>query len=276
MISFVTSGPEDRQRCPTSRSSSTRSRTATSPRSARRRTRSRGAGPGGELRPTGDAEPVMVTSFETEVPARRSGAITKVLDQKTVINAEPPDPAAAHRHAPPRFPSDDPARCVLHLAVSPPPDGGGARRLRTLHGGGDQAGRAGAVTFDDVAGIDEAEDELVEVVDFLKNPERYTSRGALVPRRCLLYGPPGTGKTLLPPRRRGRGRRRLLLDVGLEFARGDRRRSLARPRPVQAGQGGRAGDRVHRRAGRDRRSRRATWAGSAAATTNASRRSTRS
>jgi cell division protease FtsH len=53
------------------------------------------------------------------------------------------------------------------------------------------------VTFDDVAGIDDAEDELVEIVDFLKNPQRYTKLGARIPRGVLLYGPPGTGKTLL-------------------------------------------------------------------------------
>jgi cell division protease FtsH len=53
------------------------------------------------------------------------------------------------------------------------------------------------VTFDDVAGIDEAEDELVEIVDFLKNPKRYEKLGARIPRGVLLYGPPGTGKTLL-------------------------------------------------------------------------------
>jgi cell division protease FtsH len=58
-------------------------------------------------------------------------------------------------------------------------------------------GEKDRVTFDDVSGIDEAEDELVEVVDFLKNPQRYTKLGARVPRGVLLYGPPGTGKTLL-------------------------------------------------------------------------------
>lgn len=53
------------------------------------------------------------------------------------------------------------------------------------------------VTFDDVAGIDEAEQELVEVVDFLKNPEKYTRLGGTAPKGVLLVGPPGTGKTLL-------------------------------------------------------------------------------
>ena len=53
------------------------------------------------------------------------------------------------------------------------------------------------VTFDDVAGIDEAERELAEVVDFLKRPERYHKLGARIPHGVLLYGPPGTGKTLL-------------------------------------------------------------------------------
>ena len=53
------------------------------------------------------------------------------------------------------------------------------------------------VTFDDVAGIDEACDELREVVDFLKNPERYQRLGGRIPKGVLLVGPPGTGKTLL-------------------------------------------------------------------------------
>jgi cell division protease FtsH len=53
------------------------------------------------------------------------------------------------------------------------------------------------VTFADVAGIEEAEQELVEVVDFLKNPEKYARLGGKIPRGVLLMGPPGTGKTLL-------------------------------------------------------------------------------
>lgn len=53
------------------------------------------------------------------------------------------------------------------------------------------------VTFDDVAGVDEAKDELKEVVAFLKDPEEYGRLGARVPKGILLVGPPGTGKTLL-------------------------------------------------------------------------------
>src|SRR5918996_6503872 len=53
------------------------------------------------------------------------------------------------------------------------------------------------VTFQDVAGIDEAEEELVEVVEFLKTPEKYQRLGGRIPKGVLLIGPPGTGKTLL-------------------------------------------------------------------------------
>jgi|TARA_B110000008_G_scaffold15443_2_gene14480 cell division protease FtsH len=53
------------------------------------------------------------------------------------------------------------------------------------------------ITFGDVAGIEGAKLELTEVVDFLKNPDRFTAVGAKIPKGCLLVGPPGTGKTLL-------------------------------------------------------------------------------
>jgi cell division protease FtsH len=55
----------------------------------------------------------------------------------------------------------------------------------------------GRVTFDDVAGIDEARDELQEIVDFLKDPSRFHRLGGKIPKGALLVGPPGTGKTLL-------------------------------------------------------------------------------
>lgn len=53
------------------------------------------------------------------------------------------------------------------------------------------------ITFANVAGLKEAKQELIEVVDFLKNPKKYLDMGAKIPRGVLLYGPPGTGKTLL-------------------------------------------------------------------------------
>jgi cell division protease FtsH len=67
----------------------------------------------------------------------------------------------------------------------------GRSRARRYDGAGER------ITFADVAGIDEARDALVEVVDALRNPDRYRALGAAIPRGVLLSGPPGTGKTLL-------------------------------------------------------------------------------
>ena len=58
-------------------------------------------------------------------------------------------------------------------------------------------GEAGKITFDDMAGVEEAKTELVEIVDFLKTPQRFTDLGAKIPKGVLLVGPPGTGKTLM-------------------------------------------------------------------------------
>ena len=66
-------------------------------------------------------------------------------------------------------------------------------KARTMHGQPDGK----KVTFDDVAGVDEEKAELQEVVDFLRNPQKFTEIGAKIPHGVLLAGPPGTGKTLL-------------------------------------------------------------------------------
>jgi cell division protease FtsH len=83
--------------------------------------------------------------------------------------------------------------------------------MRQMQGGGKGGGAMGfgrsrarlwdvskkKVTFEDVAGIEEAKDELHEIVDFLKAPEKFGTLGGKIPKGCLLVGPPGTGKTLL-------------------------------------------------------------------------------
>ncbi len=80
--------------------------------------------------------------------------------------------------------------------------------LRQMQSGGNRAfgfgkskakllAKGGKVTFDDVAGIDEAKNELEEIVDFLRDPNKFKRLGGKIPRGVLLVGPPGTGKTLL-------------------------------------------------------------------------------
>ena len=153
--------------------------------------------------PPGDAEPITVTSFETEVPAFLDHVqITRLLERgNVVVNAEPPDTGRSIwvTLLLGFLPTILLVALLVWLVRRQAGRGGGgilggfgrstARRVR--------AGEQERVCFNDVAGIDEAEDELVEVVDFLKNPERYTKLGARVPHGVLLYGPPGTGKTLL-------------------------------------------------------------------------------
>jgi cell division protease FtsH len=103
---------------------------------------------------------------------------------------------------PVRVRTDAPLHRVLHLALSAGGQAGrGARGrvhgFRKEQGAPLRPGEGHEVTFDDVAGIDEAENELVEIVDFLRDPPKYTRLGGTAPKGVLLVGAPGTGKTLL-------------------------------------------------------------------------------
>ena len=86
------------------------------------------------------------------------------------------------------------------LAVMRAQSGGGANN-KVMNFGKSRAHMAdpskNKITFADVAGADEEKEELAEIVDFLKNPKRFTDLGARIPKGVLLVGPPGTGKTLL-------------------------------------------------------------------------------
>ncbi len=152
------------------------------------------------------SEPVEVTKFTTTVPTFVGTDLEKLLvDHGVEISATSMDT--------PRNPlltlllAFGPTLALVALIVWM------GRRLRSGAGAGglggafglgksavkryDEASDAERVTFDDVAGIDEARNELVEIVDFLQNPDRYTRLGGTAPKGVLLVGAPGTGKTLL-------------------------------------------------------------------------------
>ncbi len=135
-------------------------------------------------------------NIQTYAPSD-SNLVSRLMDKKVAIKAEPLD--------------DQPWYMTLLVSWFPMLllIGVWIFFMRQMQGGGGKAmsfGRSrarllneeqGRVTFEDVAGIDEAKDELSEVVEFLSNPKKFTRLGGRIPKGVLLVGPPGTGKTLL-------------------------------------------------------------------------------
>jgi cell division protease FtsH len=145
-------------------------------------------------------EKKQVTRFKTEIPAfANNDELSALLQQKgVVVNAQPLD------RGPPWWQSlllgFGPTLLFLFLLFWLMRRAGNVQNI--LGSFGQSRARryqpTGApVTFADVAGIDEAKEELAEVVDFLRNPDKYRRLGGRIPRGVLLSGAPGTGKTLL-------------------------------------------------------------------------------
>jgi cell division protease FtsH len=141
------------------------------------------------------------TDFETRLPTFVDPGLESLLDsQRVVINARPLDQGRGWLLT--LFLSFGPAIVFFALLLWM------ASRAQSAQQGMFGLGRSRAqryepsaekprITFDDVAGIEEAEAELQEIVDFLRNPDKYRRLGGTIPKGVLLVGPPGTGKTLL-------------------------------------------------------------------------------
>jgi cell division protease FtsH len=155
----------------------------------------------GDFRKSVEYKSDRAKEFETEIPTfANDRELSRLLeDHNVVISAEPPGERSLLETILLGF---GPTILLVALFIF------FARRMAGGGGGGvlGQFGRSRArrvepssqtVTFADVAGIEEAEQELLEVVDFLRAPDKYRKLGARIPRGVLLAGAPGTGKTLL-------------------------------------------------------------------------------
>ena len=205
--------------------------------------------PGGLGRPN--------TRFETEPPAFADDELLQLLiDQDVEVNAKPVDEGRSLLAT--LLLSFGPVILLVLLFIFLGRRAGGGAAGALAGSAARKAKRYDAagqprVTFEDVAGIDEAEDELVEIVDFLKNPDRYRRLGAPIPRGVLLSGPPGTGKTLLARAVAGEADVPFFSLSASEFVEMIVGVGASRVRDLfAAGQGHRAGDHLHRRARRDR------------------------
>ena len=143
-----------------------------------------------------------VTEFTTQRPAFADDGLTELLLRENVeVNARPPDSAPVWQQLLVGF---GPTLLFIGLLVwFMRRAAGGAGGLGGIGGIGRSRARryepesGTRTTFADVAGIDEVKQELTEIVDFLRNPDKYRALGAAIPKGVLLAGAPGTGKTLL-------------------------------------------------------------------------------
>jgi cell division protease FtsH len=153
--------------------------------------------------PPNDQKATPTDEFSTQVPSfwNTNELTTELAAQNVTVNAKNPNPGTSLITE--LLLGFGPTlllfAAIYFIARRATAGGGGLGALGQF--GRSQARRADPaqirVTFDDVAGIDEAKAELTEIVDFLKNPDRYQKLGGRTPHGVLLYGPPGTGKTLL-------------------------------------------------------------------------------
>jgi cell division protease FtsH len=147
---------------------------------------------GGEITGTTKAE----VNFRTYAPFQYEGLVNRLIDRNVIVNAK--EPVASPWTA--LLVSWAPILLLIGFWIF---------FMRQFQSGGNKAlsfGKSKAklsssaqkkVTFRDVAGADEAKDELMEIIDFLKEPQKFQKLGGRIPKGVLLMGPPGTGKTLL-------------------------------------------------------------------------------